>query len=535
MRTRTLLPLVAILAVGAFAASAQASQISFEDNGTTLVYTADPGEANTGAVYVDTTDYACQPFQAPCMEIQDAGTSQVTLHTDQCVVNPQIFGSDVVCQLPQLVRANLGDLADSWFDWNGPSVIDGGPGDDNTINGNGGDDVIHGGIGNDVLVGGPGNDTLDGGPGDDDLEGIPGDFDTSGAASLGTDTYIGGGGGDIVDYAGRTEDLSLSLDGIANDGAPGENDNIGADINGVEGGDGNDTIAGNAGPDYLNGGTGNDTITGGGGDDRLFGGSGNDQLDAGPGQDYLEGDVGDDVLIGGPDVDTFYGEDPTCTSLSCTGRDQIFARDGLAEPVDCGPGIDAAHVDTIDVLYSYPASDDQCENVDAAGPAAGGGAGGGNPGGGAGGGNPGGGAGGGNPGGGAGGGAPGGAGGGNQGGGAGGGTPGGGRVPAKPLAVAKLTVDHAGRIVIPVTVPAAGVVRTRATARNGHRTITVANTHQTANAALKLRLLVNPSATARAALRRRHHLTVALRITFTPTSGGTASTITRTLTLRAPQ
>jgi hypothetical protein len=87
--------------------------------------------------------------------------------------------------------------------------------------------------------------------------------------------------------------------------------------------------------------------------------------------------------------------------------------------------------------------------------------------------------------------------------------------------------------VIPVTVPAAGVVRTLATARYGRRTITVANMKQSASAARKLELLVKPSTAARAALRRLHRLVVALRITFTPVSGGKPSTVTRTLTLRA--
>ena len=34
------------------------------------------------------------------------------------------------------------------------------------------------------------------------------------------------GGSDAVIYTGRGENLSLSLDGVANHGAPGENDNI---------------------------------------------------------------------------------------------------------------------------------------------------------------------------------------------------------------------------------------------------------------------------------------------------------------------
>ena len=107
------------------------------------------------------------------------------------------------------------------------SVIDAGPGNDSPIYAVGGDDVIHGGPGNDVLIGGTGNDAIDGGLGDDDFEGIPGEGLFGGnPPSQGTDSYVGSGGSDAVIYTGRGENLSLSLDGVANDGAPGENDNI---------------------------------------------------------------------------------------------------------------------------------------------------------------------------------------------------------------------------------------------------------------------------------------------------------------------
>ena len=67
----------------------------------------------------------------------------------------------------------------------------------------------------------------------------------------GTDTYVGGGGDDTVTYEGRTEDLSLSPDGVADDGAAGEGDDIGTDVMAVGGGHGADTMTGNGGPQRL--------------------------------------------------------------------------------------------------------------------------------------------------------------------------------------------------------------------------------------------------------------------------------------------
>ena len=158
--------------------------------------------------------------------------------------------------------------------------------------------MIHGGSGNDVLIGGTGNDALDGGLGDDDFEGIPGERLFGGnPPSQGTDTYTGGGGGDSVIYTGRGEDLALSLDGVANDGKPGENDNIGPDVTTVLGGSGADVITGNGYANALSGDTGDDVITGGGrrrpAVRRRPAATGSTRA---PGQDYLEGDDGDDVL-----------------------------------------------------------------------------------------------------------------------------------------------------------------------------------------------------------------------------------------------
>lgn len=61
-------------------------------------------------------------------------------------------------------------------------------------------------------------------------------------------------------------------------------------------GNGNNTLTGNDGPDYLDGGNGNDTLLGGIGNDTLLGGNGNDLLVGGLGADTLTGGLGNDTF-----------------------------------------------------------------------------------------------------------------------------------------------------------------------------------------------------------------------------------------------
>ncbi len=472
----------------ALASTAQASQLSYDADGT-LAYTAGGNEVNSGLV--DTSPYSttCGPVVTPCIHIIDWGAFIDTSSLPAgCAATNQTEGwpqyGEAACPVPPRLRVDLGDMNDNWVDWDGPSVIDGGTGNDNTIDGAGGDDVLGGGSGNDVLIGGTGNDALDGGLGDDDFEGIPGEgLFGSNPPSQGTDTYIGGGGGDSVIYTDRGEDLALSLDGVANDGQPGEHDNIGPDVTTVLGGSGADVITGNGYANAFAGDTGDDVITGEGGDDRLFGGSGSDRLDAGAGQDYLEGDDAGDVLVGGPDVDTFYGEDPLNASNGTTGRDQILARDGNAEFVSCGPGIDAAQVDGSDRVRAWVATDDQCESIDSDGPAGGGGTGGG----------------------------------------------GGGE---RGLTVAGV-VSRAGKIKVSLVLPGPGSVSVRAGARLRGHAIAVGRQARSASAAGPLAVTVRPRAAARRALRAHRKLKVTVKVTFSPSGGGAALTVTRAVVLRS--
>ena len=75
------------------------------------------------------------------------------------------------------------------------------------------------------------------------------------------------------------------------------NGNAGQDL--IFGGDGVDTINGNAEDDRLDGDAGNDILNGGDGDDMLWGEADRDRLSGGTGNDTLDAGAGDDNLLGG--------------------------------------------------------------------------------------------------------------------------------------------------------------------------------------------------------------------------------------------
>lgn len=246
-------------------------------------------------------------------------------------------------------------------------TILGGSGND-TIEGYEGDDVLDGGDGNDTVNGGAGNDTVRGGTGDDVINGD--NFKTPG-----NDTIDGGPGFDQIDDwnipdAPTHPQPNVSLDGAANDGRPGEADNVvnvekldfhvNATFTGTDGPDvvsvlnvseGASTITALGGNDVIKGGDSPDTIDGGAGDDDLNGGNGADTITGGPGKDQIVGDA----TSGGCYVIGYLG---TCKTP--WGNDTINAADGEADNIDCGPGTDTANVDPIDTVAN-------CETVNQAG------------------------------------------------------------------------------------------------------------------------------------------------------------------------
>ena len=133
--------------------------------------------------------------------------------------------------------------------------------------------------------GASGNDALGGGGGPDELD--------------------GGGGRDTVSYSGRGDAIAVTLGGGADDGGPGEGDNL-VSIEQLVGTAGNDVLTGGGAGERIDGFRGDDRIDGGGGSDALVGGQGQDALAGGDGNDVfvsLSAEDGRDAFQGGGGVD----------------------------------------------------------------------------------------------------------------------------------------------------------------------------------------------------------------------------------------
>jgi hypothetical protein len=156
--------------------------------------------------------------------------------------------------------------------------------------GMGGNDILRGYGGDDYLEGGEGQDTLLGGAGDDTFAvfGKDSAYDTFWGGE-GYDSIKGGEGDDIIRVHQFSEANSIQI---------------------INGGAGNDTIAGTAEADTIDlsetktidieqvdGGAGIDKLIGSQDADHLIGGEDNDTLQGGKGNDILEGGAGFDTYI----------------------------------------------------------------------------------------------------------------------------------------------------------------------------------------------------------------------------------------------
>ena len=251
-----LLALVIGLAVGV--APASAADVSFTGGGLTI--TGAPGEGSRLTVQAD-----------------DNSRATVRDDADGLRPGPGCIGTprQVVCEYllaqqchPCAATIDLGDASDtiilSGTPVKGPFLVDAGAGDDL---------VQIRGDANAIVRGGPGNDTLradglselDGGEGADVLQG-----DRASAS-----------------YVSRTAGVTVTLDGVANDGVLGEHDN--AATGSVVGGDGADALTGNAAGNEISGRAGADFLAGEDGDDTLrAAGGGIDRVEAGAGDDIRD-------------------------------------------------------------------------------------------------------------------------------------------------------------------------------------------------------------------------------------------------------
>ena len=293
-------------------AAAQAGTLSVQ-NGVVSYVETDAAAANAVTISLST--------DGTKVNVVDSGRSggrTLTLKTDGSCTVSRATGS---CPATGVVSLSVdtGDQNDTITNkTNLASRMTGGTGNDK-LTGGGGDDVFLTDAGSDTYAGGAGNDTVDysartapltvtldgqandgeagegdnvgtdeevvvGGAADDSLTGDdsanvllggPGNDVLAGGA--GADVLSGGDGVDTATYAGTSAGVTISLNGQADDGTPGEGDNV--DTENAVGGSGDDVLIGNAGPNVLGGGDGND---------RILGGAGQDLIDGGPGDDIIQ-------------------------------------------------------------------------------------------------------------------------------------------------------------------------------------------------------------------------------------------------------
>jgi serralysin len=251
----------------------------------------------------------------------------------------------------------------------GNDVIHAGEGDDRSVFGGPGDDQLFGEGGADVIKGSAGNDFEDGGPGDDNIGGPLG-LSSPRDNDQGADTLRGGDGTDGLVLESHAGGMNITLDDQPNDGSPNEGDNVAADFEHIDGTGSSDVFNGSGGNNQFSGGGGSDEIHGGGGADDLAGDGGDDRVFGDAGNDKVEGTNGADLVDGGSGMDQIYGDIANCSVFCNFDADQLLARDGERDVVDCGGGADQAQVDSLDIVAF-------CSNVDRSGPPAGGGGGGG--------------------------------------------------------------------------------------------------------------------------------------------------------------
>src|SRR5215210_595081 len=285
--------MLATLAVGAtlllLPASALAGTVSLDEG--KLVVKASPGQANKLTVSAGTGQGGTGAL------VKEEGAGATLTPGSHCF---WYASEQVYCPLPKSITVEAGDgndtvVAYTWL----PVTLRGGPGDD----------ALYGGGGKDNIEGQDGNDTLGGGFGGDSLKGGP--------------------GSDTVDYSYYTSPVSVTLDGVANDGPAGERANVAKDVENILGGKGDDTLIGDDHANVIDGGPGRDTLRGGGGDDTLRAhDEERDDVACGSGYDVGSADAAD--AVGGDCENLQIHSPPSATTVKLQSRPVRLTRRGLA-------------------------------------------------------------------------------------------------------------------------------------------------------------------------------------------------------------
>jgi Ca2+-binding RTX toxin-like protein len=380
----------------ATASAASAATISF--NAGTMTFNAAPGEVNHVSVDQGGTSVAIGDVNATTADTgaTGAGCTQDNADTVTCpnvtaiVINlgdmDDLLASSGNVTISETVDAgdgndcSLGSLG--IHGGLGNDVIHGGPGDDcvygdpagTTVTGGGndqvfgdaGDDFVAGGRGNDLTSGGDGADFVTGGPGTDTVNGDAGDDRLEGGPGLGTpadsgDVISGGAGIDTFEYFHNSSDntslVTLSIDDQANDGLPGENDDILSDVEDIQADGSNPTtLIGSAATNVVNGGSGNDTIQPAAGNDFVFANDGDDTIDAVDGYaDRVDCGSGNDVAS----VDEFDQVSGNCETVHRTTLGALATEDNPPTIAWVTPAENAVMSTTAPNTLSVNASDDK--------------------------------------------------------------------------------------------------------------------------------------------------------------------------------